>query len=741
MSKSKEKKQQDESIAQKYSTGADLGDGGNAYVYVATDITTGEKVALKKLFFWSPEKETRFLDEITVMIGAASRIEGVMPIIDYSQEHFWYTMPIATKVMDTPFVKNGKVEDTVKAFLPLLTTLQMLHEKDISHRDIKPANIYLLNGRLTFGDFGLVDFPDGADLTQSDRPLGAIFTRAPEMLRNPKWADGKPADIYSMAKTLWMLLTKDDKGFDGQYNERDDAHRLNAFEHLKNEHLLEIEQLLTQATHSNPIERPTAKKFQEQLKEWLVIHNDGELAQAKDWEHLSDLLFSGVSPDSVSYSGADKIVSVLDMIVHCPAYNHMFVPKRGGLDLDHVEMAKEEGCIKILGNCCWLILKPKRLYFRGFKDIRWNYFLLETEPLEKVLSDGHNDGWYEDVVEDIPGHYVDDKDACYGVYDYDTGVPFPNGWCSAERVLRGKFLFVMKRGHYNRISATYDARHCDCSEQQFYELIGRYERLLEDGLRQGYTEREVLGSHKFSTNPYAEPVTLFDKEYRLPSPKEHINKHIGDYSFKLPVVNNPAGLMKYYFKYDNGDWDFHSLFEDTKEWLLDVNGKFVECDNSKDVDVFCVTDREAAFRIVEDLEKQLKAFCKGYDTEYLSYFKILWKRTGKPTHLFTKEEMEQLYREADDRRGNKLVIDEYGFAKLVPIDVEGNAFPICHESFQARKNNVGKYSQLLTLNTDYMESLGAWLTHLTLDTYVYCDGSEYPSVSKEELIKEIRKYY
>lgn len=740
MSKGKEKQQAD-SIAQKYSMGADLGDGGNATVYVASYITTGEKVALKKLSIWNQEKEARFQEEIVVMTGVASKIEGVMPILDYSREHFWYTMPIATKVMDAPFVKNGNVVEIVQAFLPLLTTLQQLHEKDISHRDIKPANIYLLNNRLTFGDFGLVDYPYGADLTQSDRPLGAIFTRAPEMLRNPKGANGKPTDIYSMAKTLWMLLTKDDKGFDGQYNERDDAHRLNGFEHLKNEHLLEIEQLLTQATHSNPTERPTAKEFQEQLKEWLVIYNDGELAQAKDWEHLSDLLFSGMSPDSVSYSGAEKVVRILDMIAHCRAYNHMFVPKRGGLDLEHVKLAKEDGCIKIFGNGCLLLLKPKTLYFRCFKDIRWNYFLLETEPLEKVLPDGHNDGWYEAVVEDIPGHYVDDKDACYGVYDYDTGVPFPEGWCSLERVLRGKFLFVMKMGPYNKISATYDARHCDCSEQQFYELISSYERILNDGVKYGFTAWKVLEHHRFSANPYAKPEIIEDEEQLLPSPKDYMNKHIGEWTFKVPVVNNPDGIMKYYFKFDNGDWDFHSIFEEPKIWLLNVDGHFVECDSSNDKNVFFVTDREEAFRIVEALEKQLEVFCQGYDTEYLSYFKIGWKRIGKPTHLFTKDEMEQLYREADDRRGNKLVIDENGFAKLLPIKVQGDAYPVCHESFQDRRNYVGKYSPLRTLNTDYMESLGAWLAHLKRDTYVYCDGSEYPSASEVELIKEIRKFY
>jgi len=36
----------------------------------------------------------------------------------------------------------------------------------------------------------------------------------PEMRRNPDKADGKCADVYSLAKTLWILLTKETKGFE-----------------------------------------------------------------------------------------------------------------------------------------------------------------------------------------------------------------------------------------------------------------------------------------------------------------------------------------------------------------------------------------------------------------------------------------------------------------------------------------------------------------------------------------------
>lgn len=733
--------QQIEDISKKYTIGAELGVGGNAHVLEATSISSGEKVALKMITPGDKVKQSRFIDEIKVMKADAASVEGVMPIIDSSEEHYWYTMPIATKVMESNLVKDGDVVSIVEAFIPLLNTLQTLHDKNISHRDIKPDNIYILNKRLTLGDFGLVDYPNRANVTQSDRPLGAIFTRAPEMLRNPKTADGKPADVYSMAKTLWMLLSKDEKGFDGQYNERDDAHWLNGFEHLKDEHLLDIEKLITKATSTNPSERPTASGFVTGLNEWLEIYKDGALCQIKDWEHLSEILFNGMNPDTASYKDVNNIVKVLDIIAHSPAYNHMFVPKRGGLDLNHVEMATEDGCIKILGNGCWLILKPKRLYFRGFNDIAWNYFLLETENLAPVLSVENNDGWYESVVEDVPGHYVVADDACYGVYDYDSGKPLPEGWMCAERVLQGKFLFVMKLGHYNHISATYDARHCHCSEQEFYDLISKYERIYDDGLRQGYSEKQILSHHKFTTNPF-EGEVVEKEQVSLPSPKDYIDSHFKEWVFDMPQTDDKKGAMTFYFIFDIMDWNYHSFFSDPKEYVLTASGKIEERKKGDEDGVFFVPDREKAFQIEEQLDSQIQAFCDGYDTDYsMVFFKIGWKRIGKPIHLFTWEEFEKLYKEADDRRGNKLVIDEYGYARFMPADTEGTAYPVCHETFHSRRNNVGKYSPLRTMKSDYMESLDAWLTHLRNGGYVYCDGSIFPDRTESELIEEIRKYY
>lgn len=173
-----------------------LGKGGNAIVQVVEDPSHVE-YALKKLnenkkHKIRREKEQRFINEICILKNWANKIEGIMPIIKFSKREYWYTMPIAKPVIEHIKDKHLSLNIIIEYFIGLCYTMSKLHKNDVSHRDIKPDNIYFFNNRFYIGDFGLVDFPDNNNnLTRSDRGLGAIFTIAPEMKRDPKHADGK----------------------------------------------------------------------------------------------------------------------------------------------------------------------------------------------------------------------------------------------------------------------------------------------------------------------------------------------------------------------------------------------------------------------------------------------------------------------------------------------------------------------------------------------------------------------
>lgn len=201
---------------------------------------------MKLLKRMGKEREHRFTAEIRVVEQLAGSIDGIIPILESAPEEYWYTMPVAKTILKHIGETQAAAKDIVSGVIQLAETLSQLHARGISHRDIKPANILFYQNRYCLSDFGLVSLPDDPDhFTRSDKGLGAIFTIAPEMKRDPKHADGKKADVFSLAKTLWMLLTGDDKGFDGVYNSFDKSHSLRYIDKLSSEHLVELENLLT----------------------------------------------------------------------------------------------------------------------------------------------------------------------------------------------------------------------------------------------------------------------------------------------------------------------------------------------------------------------------------------------------------------------------------------------------------------------------------------------------------------
>lgn len=317
-----------------------LGTGGNARVYQVKSKETGEEFALKELYNKTQEKKCRFIDEINIIKQNYKMVDGIIPIIDSSTEKFWYTMPIANSVITHIEASKEEIEDIIRGIIQLSETLSKLHSKQISHRDIKPSNIYFYNGKYCFGDFGLVDYPDNAhDFTRSDKGLGAIFTIAPEMKRDPQNADGKKADVFSLAKTTWMLLSGDERGFDGVYDFLDKSYSLRFVKKFMGIHIVELEELLTNATNNNPDLRPDIESFRKQLEIWLDVSSNYEKSQASDWRFLNKYLFGDISPDSTTWRSTDRIVNVLNIIGALPAYNHMLFSGQGGLDFSRAEFA------------------------------------------------------------------------------------------------------------------------------------------------------------------------------------------------------------------------------------------------------------------------------------------------------------------------------------------------------------------------------------------------------------------
>lgn len=739
-----------------------LGAGGNANVYHVRNKTNCMELALKELYNKSNEKKARFINEIHITEQNASTIPGIIPIIESNEEEYWYTMPLATKILD--YVKDKTISDIVTGVIELSDTLEKLHEKGICHRDIKPSNIYYYNERFSFGDFGLVDFPDNPyDFTKSNKGLGAIFTIAPEMKRDPKHADGTKGDVFSLAKTMWMLLSGDDRGFDGVYNFLDKSHGLRYIEKYKNIHLVELEELLKNATDNNPSLRPTIKEFKDRLNIWLDVYNDYYKAQASDWNFLNKQLFGLNPPESSCWREIHKIIEVLNIVGMTPAYNHMLFSDKGGLDFSYAELANEKDCIYIYdtAGCCYLV-KPKCLYYEGFgENYRWNYFLLEFNRLNPIFEEnGVVD--FEYLVEDMPGHYVDAKYVQYGVYDYDTGIPLPQEYKTVCRYIRGNFLIVMKSGPYNNISGTYDGRHGLCSNTYFRDYISKLVKMYRDifimlkqdkrfdNVSDEEIERRILNLSEFNKNPfnYNRNVSLNknDEKAIKQKSKKYIQENYGSMNFKsiLQTDNITVRKIKFYFIFSNPDFvvSLDSFFH-TKKYIC-KDGYIKELESPLAEDCYYIYDREKAISFRNQFQQIINEILYQRNLsvldKYENFISIELMRCGKPSHLFTKQEINEEMRKADDRVNNQLVIDENGYAKVIKNNEYGLLYPVRHESWHAGNNFVGKYSNLSTLNDEYLSSLQGWLLYLQTGEKQYMDYI-HDNRDEEELIKKIREYY
>lgn len=125
---------------------------------------------------------------------------------------------------------------------------------------------------------------------------------------------------------------------------------------------------------------------------------------------------------------------------------------------------------------------------------------------------------------------------------------------------------------------------------------------------------------------------------------------------------------------------------------------------------------------------------------YEHCFSIQLVKIGKPSHLFTKKEIEDIMRSADDRLSNQLVIDEDGYARIISDNTSGYLYPVRHESWDAGNVYVGKYSKLSTLDDNYISSLVGWLSYLETGRKQYIDYVD-ATKDEKELIRKINEYY
>lgn len=255
-----------------------LGHGGNAkVVHVRYD---KQEYALKLLDnYKDPNSPTskRFVNEIRALqllhndVGVMRVINKNLPEQPTKADRPWFTMPVSTPIADA-LQESHSLRSCVEAVADVANTLVRLKELNVGHRDIKPDNLFQLNGRWLIGDFGLATFSNSIEgvTEQEGRPLGSRQFMAPEMSTNAVNASPFPADVWSLAKTLWSLATSNPFPSYLTFDLLNDGLAAYGIDDPRT-HL--IDRLLERATVRTPDDRISMEDFANELQQWLRLDN------------------------------------------------------------------------------------------------------------------------------------------------------------------------------------------------------------------------------------------------------------------------------------------------------------------------------------------------------------------------------------------------------------------------------------------------------------------------------------
>ncbi|MGB3312312.1 MAG: protein kinase [Nodosilinea sp.] len=478
-----------------------LGCGGNGVVWLCQN-SCEQEGAIKILSLDKVEKSrrakmyTRFRSEVKV-IKDNDDIKGILPIIDYYLPDEladclpWYVMPVASTLDE--YLNESEYESVVRAVIEIGEILVKLHERGISHRDIKPANILIWKNELCLSDFGLAEYPQKTGITKTGEQIGAKWTIAPEMQRSGKMSDGKPADVYSLSKTLWILITRNKTGFEGQYI-AESINGLRNFKLVEKDSLVTpyrpqiytkpLDDLLRISTDDNPLLRPNIKEFVRQLSLWLTTHSKLEKRNLLQWKDFQENLFPTSIPQRAVWVDINEIVKILNYLGGINSLNHMFFPDGGGQDLQGSSLGLEPETLELVTCVSGVgveVVKPKRLIFESFgHDSGWNYFRLETGGLEPTGVVDLRKG-KEHVIEVSPLEYISETD---WYIDMEKQERKYTNVRDVKRYVEGDFLIVQKRSIYNLSRSTYDGRHNKMNSEEFrlyiQEKVDLFKQYLED---------------------------------------------------------------------------------------------------------------------------------------------------------------------------------------------------------------------------------------------------------------------
>ena len=219
-------------LADRYIVGRVVGYGGFGVTYIGWDAKLEQKVAIKEylpsefstrapghsqLTIYSGDKAEQFSKGLNQFVDEAKRLAkfqnttGIVKVFDSFEEN--QTAYIIMEYLDgetlaAKLKRDGAMaaDDAIALLMPIMESLETVHEEGILHRDIAPDNIFITKD----GDAKLIDFGAARYATTGYSMSLTVLIKpgfSPEEQYRTKGDQGPHTDVYSMAATLYKTIT------------------------------------------------------------------------------------------------------------------------------------------------------------------------------------------------------------------------------------------------------------------------------------------------------------------------------------------------------------------------------------------------------------------------------------------------------------------------------------------------------------------------------------------------------
>src|SRR2546423_10678909 len=206
-----------QALAGRYVLVRELGRGGMATVYLATDVKLGRRVAIKVL----PPTTRAYLGsgrfQQEVLFAAQLSHPHIVPLFEADEADglLFYVMEyVEGESLHDRVARDGPiaVADAIRIAAEVGDALEYAHESGVIHRDIKPGNILLSRGHAMVSDFGIAKVlfesgtaASGSAITGTGITVGTAEYMSPEQASGEKRIDAR-SDVYALAAVLYEML-------------------------------------------------------------------------------------------------------------------------------------------------------------------------------------------------------------------------------------------------------------------------------------------------------------------------------------------------------------------------------------------------------------------------------------------------------------------------------------------------------------------------------------------------------